>query len=384
MVPNVVPTVNKTSNHNVEQTSLSQILSMTNGDGEDSYTQNCLWQNCATDKSFPILAQALQRFLMPSKGPIVISDLGCSSGPRTLVNVSFITKTLTKRAKDSSQALPEFQSFFNDLPSTDFNFLFKLMTSGSFQFHSAGVPGSIYERLFSSSFINVFFSSHTLHFLSKIPSALTTGGSPAYNPNQIWLDGNDPAVINECKQQAKEDLKRFLDARAEELAPGGLLFCIFYARPDNVNWPKRSLAEDALSTPLSMWRIMEHVWEEMISEGILTRKQRAAFNLPWYTRQQKEVKEVVELYNDKFTLEVLEMIEVGPPDFPESLAHLAVDAHARTKAAFAIFGPLYKAHLGEEKTSIFSTRFEKLIAERLRHGGVVTTAHSHVLAMTRK
>ncbi|CAI9763568.1 unnamed protein product [Fraxinus pennsylvanica] len=84
-----------------------------------------------------------------------------------------------------SHKMPEFQVFFNDRTSNDFNTLFASLPQNK-QYYAAGVPGSFYVRHFPKPSLHFAYSSCSLHWLS-------------------------------------EDLDSFLNARAEELVFGGLM-----------------------------------------------------------------------------------------------------------------------------------------------------------------
>ncbi|MFQ6646433.1 hypothetical protein Gotur_019799 [Gossypium turneri] len=63
-----------------------------------------------------------------------VADLGCSSGPNTLMAIWHIIETVHGISQQEQLKLPEFEVLLNDLPENDFNFVFK------------SVPG-FYEKL---------------------------------------------------------------------------------------------------------------------------------------------------------------------------------------------------------------------------------------------
>ena len=109
-----------------------------------------------------------------------IADLGCSSGPNALLVAENITKTI--KAKYLSAGIthvPQCQVFFNDLPASDFNSLFRILPSANTDLHNqegvaerpyfaAGVPGSFYGRLFPDKTLHLVHSSFGLHWLSQV------------------------------------------------------------------------------------------------------------------------------------------------------------------------------------------------------------------------
>ncbi|GLJ12075.1 hypothetical protein SUGI_0183400 [Cryptomeria japonica] len=54
-----------------------------------------------------------------------MADLGCSVGPNTLFIAESVSKAIQDKCMVMSSPIPEFQVFFSDLPSNDFNLLFR-------------------------------------------------------------------------------------------------------------------------------------------------------------------------------------------------------------------------------------------------------------------
>lgn len=111
---------------------------------------------------------------------LCIADLGCSSGPNTLLAVAGLIKTVDNvRIKKGHNESPEFQVYLNDLPGNDFNSIFrslprfqerlrKEMGSGFGPCFFTGVPGSFYGRLFGTNTLHFVHSSYSLQWLSQV------------------------------------------------------------------------------------------------------------------------------------------------------------------------------------------------------------------------
>lgn len=108
-----------------------------------------------------------------------IADLGCSSGPNTLLAIKEIIDVTHKRCQQLRHCSPEFRVFLNDLPGNDFNTIFRSLP----QFYDtlkeemglspgtcfiAGVPGSFYGRLFPRNCLDFVHSSYSVHWLSQV------------------------------------------------------------------------------------------------------------------------------------------------------------------------------------------------------------------------
>ena len=108
---------------------------------------------------------------LPTK--MVIADLGCSSGPNAIALVSIAVEAIHNHCHQFLQPPPEVSVLLNDLPDNDFNIVVKnlvtLRRSSNDTIVMTGVlPGSFYERLFTSGSLHLVFSSNSLHWLSKV------------------------------------------------------------------------------------------------------------------------------------------------------------------------------------------------------------------------
>ncbi|VVA39027.1 PREDICTED: salicylate [Prunus dulcis] len=107
-----------------------------------------------------------------------VADLGCSSGPNTLLVVSDIIDSIHTTYQKLNRPPPSLQAFLNDLPGNDFNTVFmslpgfykKLDEEHEKKFGScfiAGMPGSFYGRLFPNNSLHFVHSSYALHWISE-------------------------------------------------------------------------------------------------------------------------------------------------------------------------------------------------------------------------
>ena len=80
--------------------------------------------------------------------------------------------------------MPEFQVFFNDHTSNDFNTLFTSLPPER-PYFATGVPGSFHGRLFPNSSLDFVHSSYALQILSKVPKELLNKNSAAWNKGRV-------------------------------------------------------------------------------------------------------------------------------------------------------------------------------------------------------
>ncbi|KQJ86895.1 hypothetical protein BRADI_4g08320v3 [Brachypodium distachyon] len=173
-------------------------LRMATGNGENSYAANSRLQEKAILETRPVLQKAIEEVyasLIISPGSkMVVADLGCSSGPNTLRVVSEVMGAIRaycreQEAEDEEQRRlsVEVQFFLNDLPGNDFNLVFRSLDcylekhlgveeeEETSPCYVAGLPGSYYRRLFPCRSVNLFHSSFSLMWRSKVPEELSNG-----------------------------------------------------------------------------------------------------------------------------------------------------------------------------------------------------------------
>jgi hypothetical protein len=122
----------------------------------------------------PSLKDAILHHFSPPQGPLHYADFGCAVGANTLGFAKFVVETLKTRAELSDK---DIVCHFADLPSNDFNTLFKQLPpfvgqgDGSAEertWFADGVPGTQYGRLFPRSSLHVAITTLTLHYLSEV------------------------------------------------------------------------------------------------------------------------------------------------------------------------------------------------------------------------
>lgn len=163
---------------------------------------------------------------------IRLADLGCAVGSNTINAMQDLLEVIKNKyhSQCPSSKLPEFQVFFNDKTSNDFNTLFTSLPQQR-EYYSAGVPGSFHHRLFPQSSIHFAHCSYALHWLSKVPEELLDENSPAWNKGRIHYTNAAEEVVNAYASQFAKDMENFLNARAEEIVSGGMMVIIMPGIP---------------------------------------------------------------------------------------------------------------------------------------------------------
>eukprot|EP01018_Ginkgo_biloba_P035903 Gb_13765 [translate_table: standard] len=222
---------------------------MKGGSGDSSYAHNSLSvQTKMVEAIKPFLESGIGgnmrvEWLRGLEGGVIrIADLGCATGINTLLAADTIVKSLKQICiRHSIGRVPEFQVYFADLPSNDFNSLFRMLPPHQLsaatgpQYHAynngccltaaprpasrsyfaAAVTGSFYRRLFPRQSLHFVHSSISLQWLSRVPESVEDKRCPAWNGGGIFI--SNEAVAADYHRQFTTDFTAFLQARAEEM-----------------------------------------------------------------------------------------------------------------------------------------------------------------------
>ena len=142
--------------------------------------------------SEPMLECAVRSIIsedLGSRKVLKVADLGCGVGPVPLALVSLVEEYVKRECEqlswdvDDDDQMPEIEIYMNDLPSNDFNLLFRDLlrmmeeekredVEGNSKkvplCFLMGVPGSYYGRLFPRESLHLVHANCTLHWLSQV------------------------------------------------------------------------------------------------------------------------------------------------------------------------------------------------------------------------
>ncbi|KAL6181462.1 hypothetical protein ACLB2K_048117 [Fragaria x ananassa] len=266
---------------------------MNGGDAKYSYSVYSTNQRKSADLSTRTLVAAIVENLdidaqSPATNSFRIADLGCSTGPNTFFAINNITEAVAQKyqlVKGHSAHLPEIQVYFSDLVSNDFNHLFANLPQDR-RYFAAAVPGSFHGRLFPKASLDFVYSQYALQWLSKVPPETLDSNSPAFNKGRIMHEKSAIEVVQAFSDQYAKDMQCFFDARAQELAPGGLLLMLIPGRPgatlpaQHSNYPRLEPLESSLF--------------DMVNEGLIGGEKFDSFNLPIYSPSVAELRKIIE------------------------------------------------------------------------------------------
>ncbi|XVF85592.1 hypothetical protein PTKIN_Ptkin17bG0129500 [Pterospermum kingtungense] len=324
---------------------------MNGGDGAYSYTKNSYFQRAATSvadsKIHEVITEKLDMInLCSTSKTLRIADLGCSVGPNTFLAMHNVVEAMKHKYQIQNPTLkiPEFQVLFNDHASNDFNTLFASLPPEK-QYFAAGVPGSFYTRLFPKSYLHFVHSSYALHWLSKTPEEVLDKNSPAWNKGRIHYTNAKEDVGTAYAAQFAKDMEIFLDARAKELAVGGMMVLILPSIPDGV--PNSRVPSGV------MFDLMASSLMDMAKEGIISESLVDTFNLPVYAASGKEMKEIVQR-NGYFSIQRIETM---------SKVAVSIDTRSLTMHLRAGMEGIISNHFGNKIIDELFDRFDRKAEE---------------------
>ncbi|CAK8542758.1 unnamed protein product [Lathyrus sativus] len=219
---------------------MEHVFHMKGGVGETSYANNSSLQRKVIMEVKTILEENMILIMSNKsiKGCWKIVDLGCSSGPNTLLSISNIMNIIHKINMKLNHGKPVFQIYLNDVFENDFNNIFKFLPDfyqqekekNNGECFISATPGNFYGRLFPNYYIDIFHSSYSLHWLSKAPKILVKNGEPL-NKGNIYISKTSPPCVYEAYfEQFEKDFSCFLKSRFEELALDGMMVVTLMGR----------------------------------------------------------------------------------------------------------------------------------------------------------
>ncbi|CAN6294793.1 unnamed protein product [Urochloa humidicola] len=312
---------------------------------------------------------------------MVVADLGCSSGPNTVLVIDEVMSTLRDCAReemkkkmtdnDSRRAMQAVQFFLNDLPGNDFNLLFRSLQqlqdfdveeedgiTVALPCYIAGLPGSFYRRLFPCQTVHLFHSSYSLMWRSKVPEQLSCGSY--VNDGNIYIgESTPPTVVKLFQEQFQKDFKLFLALRYKELVGGGRMVLTFLGRNTEM------LTHGEVG---SMWELFAKALQSLVQKGLVEKEKLNSFSLPFYAPSMEEVKALIK--EDHFDIERITLFESNWDPLDDSNSDVVLDSassgrNVANKSIRAVMEPLIIDHFGEAVLDELFMVFASMVAKHL-------------------
>ncbi len=247
--------------------------------GHGFYNRNSAPQMAAIAHVLPWLEEACSSLPLDDGAPAIgLADFGCSEGRNSVAAMTPLVAALRRR---SSRAI---QTIHSDLPTNDFAPLLAALRPGGQSVFadpltsSAIVGGSMFDRLLPPQSIHLACTFNAIGFLSRRPVERLDGyilpNGPSALRNVGKVSREDRALF---ARQAAQDIERFLQARAEELLPGGKLLVEVFG------------AGETLRTCDGIYDVLNDALLEMIDEGHIDHETYADYFQPVYFRTLDEL-----------------------------------------------------------------------------------------------
>ncbi|PUZ69418.1 hypothetical protein GQ55_2G106700 [Panicum hallii var. hallii] len=346
---------------------------MAEGEGDWSYSKNSRRQEIVIRETKPIILSAtieVYTALLPKT--MVIVDLGCSSGPNTLLFISYVIRVIADQCKTSEGDPVELQFFLNDLPGNDFNELFRALEKFKKSniadqpghappfYYVSGLPESYYNRLFPRQSVHIFHSSYCLHWRSQVPKGIDASRETYLNEDNIYITNTTtPDEVKQFQEQFHNDFSLFLKLRHEELVYGGKMVLVFLGRKD----------EDVYNGDLNqLFGLVARSLQSLVLKDLVEKEKLESFHLPVYGPSVAEVKEVV-MQSKIFNMDQITLFEANWDPFDDSEG---CDVHDSTRSSLnvakcirSVLKSLIVSYFGEAILDALFVEFRCLVAKHL-------------------
>lgn len=269
------------------------------------YDRHSSFQRATMEGVADWLQQAASELTLPAEtAPITVADYGCSEGRNSILAVGHVVAALRQRRPHQPIC-----AIHTDLPSNNFNQFFRNLhdpaQSNYFQVDGQPRPnvsvlacgGSFYGPLLPPRSVQLGMSFLALEWMDRVPDVPV--------PHFIsYVEGSQQALAA-FAQQAEQDLTRFLEYRAQELAPGGKLLIVI----PGSDGPRR--CSDGLYNVLN-----DAAWDLMHS-GQISQQRFEQFVMPVYFRSVDEMTAPLTrgpaAVRDAFTIDRAEALHLPTP-----------------------------------------------------------------------
>ncbi|KAJ4824153.1 hypothetical protein Tsubulata_033621 [Turnera subulata] len=343
-------------------------------------------------KTRPILEEAVTKLCLESLPEDCLSmvDMGCSSGPNTLLPLWEIIETIDSTCSKLNQKAPAIQFFLNDLPGNDFDTVFRSLLPNFYDklekekfdklgpCYVAAMPGSFYGRLFPDNSLHFVHSSYGVHFLSQVPEGLVSEFGMPMNKGNICLAKNSPQSVHKAyRDQFEKDFTSFLSSRSSEVISGGRMVLTF-AGSSNHN--------PACIYGTGVWIAICDCLKDMADEGKIEESMLDSFNLPVYHSSAPDVEQLIQR-EGSFDIARLEEIDINWDDnIEDGNQDLVFDKWARGKYVSNYLRAVAESVLASQfGSSIMDDLFNRLplkCSNYLEEG--MALCHTLIFSMIRK
>ncbi len=323
-----------------------------------TYTAASRLRAAGLQPAITLLEQSAELVPIPrSPRPIVIADYGAGTGHNSLLPIGAAIAVFRKRTRPEHSILVT----HTDVPDNDFTTMFTTLTDDPDTYlkrdhatFASAVGRSFYSQILPSNSVNLAWSSWSIQWLGKVPSAVHDHIQVAYS--------RDEDVRAAYARQAAHDWHEFVAFRGRELCPGGRLVVLTTAVGEDGDFgyvPMMNATVDALG--------------EMVAQELLTDDEVRAMSVPIVGRRAKDFLAPFAPTGrfERLSVAHLEIVEGEDRYWNQYRVDKDAEAFGACWAAFtraSVFGSLADALAGgreDPRRSDFLDHLEKGLAARL-------------------
>jgi SAM dependent carboxyl methyltransferase len=209
----------------------------------------------------------------PERGSVVIVDYGCAQGRVT----NALLHVAVERLRDRDADVP-INVYHNDLLGNDWATLLERLEGDDSYLRIPGGP--ITPLISATSFYEPVTPRHLVDLgISFAAAQWLASPGPGGTGTALYFDQLEGAAAEEMAAQADADWARFLELRADELAPGGRLIVNMMGIPAG-----------GIAAGHDLWEHVRAICADMIDEGRLDKTRVDGYVLPVYERTAEEVR----------------------------------------------------------------------------------------------
>ncbi len=163
-----------------------------------------------------LLKDAVDKLKLPADGRVTIADYGCAEGRNSMTTIATALRLLATRGVSDAAVL------HNDLVTNDWGVLAANLEGPESYLRqypatrALFAPHGFFDRVTLARSITLGTSGSAAHWLSRQPPGLDM-------PRSLYRSDAPPDQCAKILAQAASDWQAFLEARTEELQPGGVL-----------------------------------------------------------------------------------------------------------------------------------------------------------------
>jgi hypothetical protein len=221
-----------------------------------------------------MIAAAAERIVADdAKGSLVLADYGCAQGGVS----NALMRVAIERIRRTYPDVP-ISVIHNDVLANDWATLLKNLRDADGYLSVPGGPitplisaTSFYKPVTPRGLVDLGTSFAAIQWLGE-PGPVNSGSA-------LYFDQLEGTLRTDMARQAHADWTRFLELRADELAPGGRMVI-----------DMMGMGEDGAAAGHDAWRHVRSIAEELVAEGLLEQERLDGYVIPVYERTLDEAR----------------------------------------------------------------------------------------------